>query len=70
MEILSELDSQRESLLRASDRLDNANDGVTAANRLVNAMNKAVLYNKLVLVLIIILESFILAAMIYMKFLH
>ncbi|KAG5680902.1 hypothetical protein PVAND_010381 [Polypedilum vanderplanki] len=30
-EILTELDSQREALLRTSERLDNANDGLSAS---------------------------------------
>lgn len=69
-EILSELDSQRESLLRASERLDNANDGLFESNRILKMMKKNVFYNKLILVLIIAIEIFILASMIYIKFIH
>lgn len=69
-EILSELDSQRESLLRASDRLDTANDGLFESNRILKMMKRNVLYNKLILILIIVIEVFILASMIYLKFIH
>lgn len=69
-EILSELDSQRESLLRASERLDNANDGLFESNRILKMMKRNVFYNKLILVLIIVIEMFILASMIYIKFIH
>lgn len=67
-EILSELDSQRETLLRTSERLGNANDGLFESNRILKMMKKNVFYNKLILILIIILEVFILASMIYIKF--
>lgn len=69
-EILSELDSQRESLLRASERLDNANDGLFESNKILKMMKRNVLYNKLILILIIVIEIFILASMIYLKFIH
>lgn len=69
-EILSELDSQRESLLRASERLDNANDGLFESNRILKMMKRNVFYNKLILVLIIVIEMFILASMIYIKLIH
>lgn len=67
---MSELDSQRESLLRAADRLDNANDGLFESNKILKMMKKNVFYNKLMLVLIIAIEVFILASMIYIKFIH
>lgn len=69
-EILSELDNQRESLLRASDRLDNANDGLFESNRILKMMKTNVLYNKLILILIISLEVFILCGMIFLKLRH
>lgn len=67
-EILSELDAQRESLLRTSERLENANDGLFESNKILRMMKQNVFYNKLILVLIIVLEIFILASMIYLKF--
>lgn len=69
-EILSELDSQRETLLRTSERLDHANDGLFESNRILATMKMNVLYNKLLLILIIALEVFILASMIYIRFIH
>lgn len=68
VEILSELDSQREALLRTSDRLENADTGLRDANKITKLMSRAVLYNKLVLVLIIGLELFILIGLICLKF--
>lgn len=69
-EILSDLDSQRESLLRTSERLDHANEGLFESNRILRMMKLNVFYNKLLLILIIALEVFILASMIYIKFIH
>lgn len=65
---MSELDAQRESLLRTSERLENANDGLFESNKILRMMKQNVFYNKLILVLIIVLEIFILASMIYLKF--
>jgi vesicle transport through interaction with t-SNAREs 1 len=67
-EILSELDSQRESLLRTSERLENANTGLRESGKITRLMSRAVLYNKLVLILIIALEAFILGGLVYLKF--
>ena len=64
---MSELDSQRESLLRASERLDNANDGLFESNKILRVMKQNVLYNKLILILIIVLEIFILCGMIFLR---
>lgn len=67
-EILSELDAQRESLLRTTERLEHANDGLFESNKILRIMKQNVFYNKLILVLIIVLEIFILSSMIYLKF--
>lgn len=69
-EILTELDFQREALLRATDRLENANDGLFESNKILKMMKRNVFYNKLILVVIITLELLILVSMIYLKFLH
>lgn len=69
-EILSELDSQREALLRTSERLDNVDDGLRESSKITRLMTRAVLYNKLVLIMIIALESFILIGLIYYKFIQ
>lgn len=69
-EILSELDSQREALLRTSDRLDNVNDGLRESGKITRLMMRAVLYNKLVLFLIIAFEVLILLGLLYYKFIQ
>ncbi|CAO1401683.1 unnamed protein product [Diamesa hyperborea] len=68
--ILDELDDQRTTLLRASDRLENADEGLKRSNRLLKLMSKNVLYNKLILIAIIALEIFILSGMVFTKFIH
>lgn len=70
IEIISELDSQREALLRTSDRLDNVNDGLHDSGKIARLMTRAVLYNKLVLILIILFEALILILLIYYKFIQ
>ncbi|XP_070500114.1 vesicle transport through interaction with t-SNAREs homolog 1B [Chironomus tepperi] len=67
-EILSELDAQREALLRTGQRLENADDGLSSSNKIMRTMLRTAFYNKLILILIIFLEICILAGMIYMKF--
>lgn len=69
-EILGELDSQREALLRAGERLENANDDLSSSNKIMRTMLRNAFYNKLILILIIFLEIFILAGMVYIKFIQ
>lgn len=67
-EVMSELSEQRESLLRSQRRLENANDGLRKSNAILRAMQRNVIYNKLILVLIIVLEAIILGGLVFMKF--
>ncbi|XP_017776799.1 PREDICTED: vesicle transport through interaction with t-SNAREs homolog 1B [Nicrophorus vespilloides] len=67
-EVVTELGSQRETLLRAKDRLTNADDQLDNTRRILKKMGRNVIYNKLVLVMIILLELGILIAVSYMKF--
>uniref|UniRef100_A0A0K8TP58 Putative vesicle transport through interaction with t-snares protein 1b n=1 Tax=Tabanus bromius TaxID=304241 RepID=A0A0K8TP58_TABBR len=67
-EVLSELGEQRQSLLRSQNRLENANDGLSKSRAALNAIGRNVLYNKIILILIILLEIGILAGLIYIKF--
>ncbi|XP_056638962.1 vesicle transport through interaction with t-SNAREs homolog 1B [Diorhabda carinulata] len=69
-EVVSELDSQRQSLLRSKNRLEDANEQLTSARRTLQKMGRNVVYNKLLLIGIIILEIAILAAICYLKFLR
>lgn len=66
-EVISELDEQRESLLRSQRRLEDANADLTMSNALLRAMKRNVFYNKLILVLIIVLEACCLAGLLFIK---
>lgn len=67
-EIISDLNEQRETLLRAKNRLTHADDELARSRSVIKRMGRNVLYNKLILILIIILEICILIAVVYMKF--
>lgn len=67
-EVISDLNEQRETLLRAKGRLTNADQQLDSSRNLIRKMSREVLYNKLILVLIIILEILILLAVAYLKF--
>ncbi|XP_053671827.1 uncharacterized protein LOC128722036 [Anopheles nili] len=67
-EVISELEVQRESLLRSQRRLENANDDLSRSGAIIRAMKRNVLYNKLILILIIVMETVILAGLIALKF--
>uniref|UniRef100_A0A2M4C4Z9 Putative vesicle transport through interaction with t-snares protein 1b n=1 Tax=Anopheles marajoara TaxID=58244 RepID=A0A2M4C4Z9_9DIPT len=69
-EVISELEVQRESLLRSQRRLENANEHLSKSGAILRAMKRNVLYNKLILILIIVMEVVILAGMIYLKFIN
>ena len=67
-EVISELDSQRETLLRSQRRLEDTNADLSRSNAILRAMKRNVLYNKIILILIIILEALCLAGLIFVKF--
>ncbi|XP_067619131.1 vesicle transport through interaction with t-SNAREs homolog 1B [Eurosta solidaginis] len=67
-EVLSELNEQRESLLRSTRRLQDADADVVQSRNVIRKLRREVLYNKLILILIIILEICILAGLIVIKF--
>ncbi|XP_059490484.1 vesicle transport through interaction with t-SNAREs homolog 1B [Neocloeon triangulifer] len=66
-EVLSELESQRESLLRTRQRLEDADEELSQARRVLNSMYKNIIANKIILCLIIILEMAILGGSLYHK---
>nr|CAD7589702.1 unnamed protein product [Timema genevievae] len=66
--VISELGDQRETLLRTKQRLAETNEGLSRSHIIMRKMAWNVLYNKLILVLIILLELGILAAVVYLKF--
>ncbi|XP_065089859.1 uncharacterized protein Vti1b [Ochlerotatus camptorhynchus] len=69
-EVISELEVQRESLLRSQRRLENANDGLSKSSSILRAMQRNVLYNKLILIMIIVMEAVILVGLLYIKLSH
>ncbi|XP_018322923.1 vesicle transport through interaction with t-SNAREs homolog 1B [Agrilus planipennis] len=67
-QVVSDLSEQRETLLRAKSRLTNADEQLDSTRNILRRMGRNVLYNKLILILIIILEILILASLSYLKF--
>ncbi|KAK2703438.1 vesicle transport through interaction with t-SNAREs homolog 1B-like [Artemia franciscana] len=67
-QVLNDLGQQRETLVRTRDRLFDANEELTRTRRILRVMRLRIMTNKLILILIIVLESAILAALIYYKF--
>ncbi|CAD6993272.1 vesicle transport through interaction with t-SNAREs homolog 1A [Ceratitis capitata] len=67
-EVLSELSEQRESLLRSTRRLQDADVDIVRSGSIIRKLRREVLYNKLILVIIIFLEICILAGLIVIKF--
>lgn len=66
-EVVSELDDQRTSLLRSQRRLDDANADLSKTSAILRAMRRNVFYNKLTLIMIIVLEVVCLVGMIFIK---
>lgn len=69
-EVVSELGEQRERLLRAKRRLSQTDEELNRARKILIVMRVKVLTNKIVLVLIILLELVILGIIVYLKFFH
>lgn len=69
-EVISELGGQRERLLRAKRRLSQTDEELDKTRRILNVMQRRVLMNKFVLILIILLEIAILGVIVYLKFFH
>ncbi|XP_044730394.1 vesicle transport v-SNARE 12 [Chrysoperla carnea] len=65
--VVNELEEQRETLLRANERLHNANDGLDQSKNIMRRMGREVLYNKCILIMIILLEAMILGILLYLK---
>ncbi len=68
--VVQDLDSQTESLLRTRERLVNTDYELSRSRQLLRMAHRTVLANKLLLILIIILEVFILCSLTYVKFLR
>ncbi|XP_014234752.1 vesicle transport through interaction with t-SNAREs homolog 1B [Trichogramma pretiosum] len=67
-EVISELGEQRETLMRAKNRLINTDQELAKSRKIINTMKRRVLTNKFVLILIIIFEVVILGLTVYIKF--
>lgn len=69
-EVITELGEQREALLRTRDRLENADEQLDSAQAMLRKMGRNVIYNKVILILIILIEIAILISLTYLKFFH
>lgn len=67
--IVQELGEQRHTLSGARDRLDDIDNTRQSSHRYVSAINRHVFQDKLILILIIIVEACTLVGLIYIKFL-
>lgn len=67
-QIVADLDVQRESLERARDRLHETDGEITRSRKILKKIYSGVLYNKAVLIAIIVLELIVLIVTVYMKF--
>lgn len=70
MQVLGELGEQRESLLRTTRRLEDADQELSKSRIILRKLSREVIYNKIVLILIIILEVAILIGLLILKFAH
>ena len=66
--VVQELSQQREVLVRTRDRLTDTDAELGRSRRILKSMSRVALTNKLVLIVIILLEISILAGLIYYKF--
>ncbi|KRK02792.1 vesicle transport through interaction with t-SNAREs homolog 1A [Drosophila yakuba] len=69
-EVLGELGEQRESLLRTTRRLEDADQDLSKSRIIIRKLSREVLYNKIILILVIILEVGILVGLLVLKFAH
>ena len=66
--VLGELGTQRETLNRTRSRLIDTDGELSRSKRIIRSISHNVLYNKILLIIIILLECGILGAVIYWKF--
>ena len=67
-EVVSELSAQRETLLRSKNRLTDTDEELSKTHALLRKMALGVMTNKIILIVIIVLELAILGAVCYIKF--
>lgn len=68
-EIISDLGVQREQLERTRGRIYDTYDELSRSQRILRRIYFGVIQNKLVLIVIIVIEVLILAGLVYLKFL-
>lgn len=66
--IIGDLDDQRETLIRTRDKLKETNSDLSRSRRILNNMGIKLMTNKLLLIVIIILELAIIGGIVYLKF--
>uniref|UniRef100_A0A665W4Q2 t-SNARE coiled-coil homology domain-containing protein n=1 Tax=Echeneis naucrates TaxID=173247 RepID=A0A665W4Q2_ECHNA len=67
-DIIEELGEQREQLDRTRNRLVNTGENLSRSRKILRAMSRRVMTNKLLLGVIILMELAILGAVVYLKF--
>ncbi|XP_071385193.1 vesicle transport through interaction with t-SNAREs homolog 1B [Centroberyx affinis] len=67
-DIIEELGEQREQLDRTRNRLVNTGENLSRSRKILRAMSRRLMTNKLLLAVIILMELAILGAVIYLKF--
>uniref|UniRef100_A0A3B5L5F5 Vesicle transport through interaction with t-SNAREs 1B n=1 Tax=Xiphophorus couchianus TaxID=32473 RepID=A0A3B5L5F5_9TELE len=67
-DIIEELGEQREQLDRTRDRLMNTGENLSRSRKILRAMSRRLMTNKLLLAVIILMELGILGAVVYLKF--
>ncbi|XP_065067759.1 vesicle transport through interaction with t-SNAREs homolog 1B-like [Rhopilema esculentum] len=68
VQIIGDLEDQRESLLRTRDKVKQAHSDLGRSRRILNSMAIRLATNKVILVIIIFLELIILGAVVYIRF--
>ncbi|BES99261.1 Snare region anchored in the vesicle membrane C-terminus [Nesidiocoris tenuis] len=68
--VLGELNVQRETLVRAQNRLADIDTNLSKSRQLLNFMKRSVFMNKILLIFVIVCEIGILACLVYLKYLR
>ncbi|CAN8007020.1 unnamed protein product [Ixodes hexagonus] len=66
--VAEELRTQREALVRTKGRLEETDQNLTTSRKILRTMYRRVITNKLILIMIIIMEMVILGGVVYWKF--
>ncbi|XP_056152497.1 vesicle transport through interaction with t-SNAREs homolog 1B [Lampris incognitus] len=67
-DIIEELGEQREQLDRTRNRLENTGENLSRSRKILRAMSRRLMTNKLLLAIIILMELAVLGAVVYLKF--